>query len=212
MGTYLDKIRKPTKEEKLHKSVLNTLLIILLGFVLGVGQKWLDSIPFNDLPILLQRFDIVNYFGRLAIWILLGTVISVYSRSPLRAGINVFLFFLSMITGYYLYCNYVLGFLPRYYMMIWIGMTCLSFFIGYLCWYAKGKGMVSILISSVILGVLFSQAVLVFQGIRITHIPELITWLIGLLVLYRKPKELALEIGLSLVIALVYQSFIPYFG
>lgn len=212
MGRYLDKIRKPIKEEKLHKSVLNTLLILLLGLVLGVGQKSLDSVPYNELPLLLQRLDIVNYFGRLAIWILLGTVLSVYSRSPLRAGLNVFFFFLSMIIGYYLYSNYVLGFLPMRYMMIWIVMTFLSFFIGYISWYAKGKGMVSILISSIILGVLFSQAILVFQGIRITHVLEVITWFIGLLVLYRKPKELALEIGLSLLVALLYQSFIPYFG
>ena len=212
MGRYLDKIRKPIKEEKLHKSVLNTLLILLLGLVLGVGQKSLNSVPYNELPLLLQRLDIVNYFGRLAIWILLGTVLSVYSRSPLRAGLNVFFFFLSMIIGYYLYSNYVLGFLPMRYMMIWIVMTFLSFFIGYISWYAKGKGMVSILISSIILGVLFSQAILVFQGIRITHVLEVITWFIGLLVLYRKPKELALEIGLSLLVALLYQSFIPYFG
>lgn len=212
MKGYLDKIREPIKEGSLGKSILNTLIIMLAGFLLGVIQKWLDGGAYNDLPTLLQQLDIANYFGRLGIWILLGTVISVYSRSPLRAGVNVFLFFLSMITAYYLYSNYILGFLPKSYMMIWIGITFLSFFIAYICWYAKGKGVISILISSIILGVLFSQAVLIFQGIRITHVLELITWLIGVLVLYRKPKELALEVGLSLVVALVYQSFIPYFG
>ena len=212
MERTLDKIRKPPKEVNLKKSILNTLIIMLLGFGLGVLQKWLDSVAYNDLPLLLQRLDIVNYFGRLAIWILLGTVLSVYSRSPLRAGINVFFFFLSMITGYYLYSNYVLGFLPLSYMMIWLGITFVSFFLAYICWYAKGKVIISILLSSIILAVLFSQAVLLFQGIRITHVPELITWFIGILVLYRKPKELALEIGFSLVVALIYQSFIPYFG
>lgn len=212
MKRYLDEIREPIKRTKLSKDIINTLIIILSGFVLGIMQKWLDGSAYNELPIIFQKMDIVNYFGRLGIWMLLGTLISVYSRSPLRAGINVFLFLLSMITGYYLYSNYVLGFLPKLYMMIWIGIAFFSFFIAYICWYAKGEGIISILISSVILGVLFSQAVLIFQGIRITHVPELVTWLIGVLILYRKPKELVLELGLSLVVALIYQSFIPYFG
>lgn len=212
MKVYLDKIREPLKGNNLSKDIIITLAIMLTGFFLGLLQKWLDGGSYNNFPMIIQKLDIANYFGRLGVWILLGTSISVYSRSPLRAGNNVFLFLLSMLTGYYLYSNYILGFLPVYYMRFWIVIAFSSFFIAYICWYAKGEGIISILISSVILGVLFSQAVLIFQGIRITHVPELVTWLIGVLILYRKPKELVLEIGLSLVVALIYQRFIPYFG
>ncbi len=37
----------------------------MAGFALGVLQKWLDSGAVNELPIILQRIDIGNYFGRL---------------------------------------------------------------------------------------------------------------------------------------------------
>ena len=97
-------------------------------------------------------------------------------------------------------------------MMIWIVVSIFSFFLAYVCWYAKGQGKIAIIISSVILGVLFSQAILITQGIYVTHFLEVATWLLGVIVLYRKPKEFAVEMGASLVVAFVYQLIIPYWG
>lgn len=125
---FIEKIRKPRKNVPLKRQVAITLGIILLGFVLGVLQKWMDGTGSSAIPTILQQLDIGNYFGRLAIWILLATIISVYSESPLRAAINTFFFFISMLAGYYLYCNYILGFLPRTYMMMWIVIAFASFF------------------------------------------------------------------------------------
>lgn len=138
MKIFLEKIRKPKTGIPPKRQLAATVGIILLGVALGVLQKWLDATAANTLPLLLQRLDIGNYFGRLAIWILIGTAVSVYSASPLRAGINTFCFFISMVAGYYLYCHYVLGFLPRSYMMIWVLMSFASFFLAMVCWYAKG--------------------------------------------------------------------------
>lgn len=164
------------------------------------------------MPLILQMLDISNYFGRLAIWILLAAAISVYSKSPLRASINTFSFLISMLAGYYLYCNYVSGFLPKTYMMIWIVIAFASFFMAYICWYAKGNGMTAIVISAAIIGVLFAQAFNLVQGFYMFHLLEVITWLIGILILYRKPKEFAYELGLSVVIAVAYQLVMPYWG
>ena len=188
--------------------------IILLGFVLGVLQKRLDGAPDNAFLLVMQQFDVGNYFGRLAIWILLATIISVYAKSPLRASINTFFFFVSMLAGYYLYCNYILGFLPKAYMMMWIVIAFASFFLAYICWYAKGEGFIAIIISSVIIGVLLAQAFnLNFtQGFYMYHFLEVFTWLIGVILLRRKPKEYAIEIGLSVVIAFVYQLVMPHWG
>ena len=191
-----------------------TLGVILLGLLLGVLQKWLDGAGSSILPAILQQLDVGNYFGRLAIWILLGTIISVYSESPLRAAINTFFFFISMLAGYYIYCNYALGFLPRTYMMIWIVIAFASIFMAYICWYAKGEGFIAIFISSMIIGVLLAQAfnLNITQGFYMYHFLEVITWIIGVILLRRKPKEYAIEIGLSLVIALVYQLTMPHWG
>ncbi len=211
---YLEQIRKPSKNVSLNRQIVITLGIILLGFLLGVLQKWIDGTGGSNVPLILQQLDIGNYFGRLAIWILLGTIISVYSESPLRAAINTFIFFISMLAGYYLYCNYILGFLPRTYMMMWIVITFASFFMAYICWYAKGKGGIAIIISSAIIGVLLAQAfnLNVTQGFYVYHSLEVLTWLIGVILLRRTPKEYAIEIGLAVVIAFIYQLVMPHWG
>lgn len=212
MREFFEKVRTPEKDVSLKFQILVTIGIVLFGFALGVFQKWIDGPARNLLPLLLQQLDISNYFGRLAIWILLATTISIYSKSPLRASINTFSFLISMLMGYYLYCNYVLGFLPKAYMMIWIVIAFMSFFMAYICWYAKGKGIIAIIISGTIIGVLFAQAFNLTQGFYMYDRMEVITWIIGVIILYRKPKEFAFELGLSVVVAFVYQLVMPHFG
>ena len=123
MKVFLEKIRIPQKSVT-SKYILATVGFMLFGFALGVFQKWIDGTASNYFPMIFQQLNVVNYFGRLSIWILLGTIISVYSKSPLRASINTFSFLISMLMGYYLYCNYVLDFLPKTYMMIWVVIAC----------------------------------------------------------------------------------------
>lgn len=212
MKAFLNSIRAPKEAGSWKKQLVTALGLLAFGFALGVLQKWLDGPGGSLLPPLLRQLDLVNYFGRLAVWIGLGTAISVYASSPLRAAIHTAMFFLSMVAGYYLYCNYVLGFLPKTYMMVWIVASCLSFFAAYAAWYAKGEGMVAILLSSGILGALLAQAVSLTQGFYVYHGLEVLTWLLGVLILYRRPRELAMELGLSLVVALVYQWAIPHWG
>ena len=164
MREFLEIIRKPQSNHSISTKVLITIGTAVGGFLLGILQKWIDGSPSNVLPDILNYWDIRNYFGRLAIWILLATIISIYAETALRAAINTFMFFISMLMGYYLYCHYVLGFLPRTYMMIWVVISVISFFLAFICWYAKGEGKFAIIISSVILGVLFSQAILITQS------------------------------------------------
>lgn len=211
-NTFLVKIRKTDKSLPINKQIIISVICVIAGLVIGVFQKWLDSGAVNELPEIFQRLDIGNYFGRFAVWILIGMIISVYATGPIRAAVNSFLFFISMVAAYYVYCNYVLGFLPRTYMMIWIVFSFASPFMAFVCWYAKGNGPAAVLISACILGVLFSQAFLITRGFYVTHLLEVITWLIGAIILFRKPKEFAAELLISIVVAFVYQLFVPYWG
>ena len=211
---YFEQIRKPSKNVSFNRKIVITLGIILLGFFFGVFQKWIDGTGGSSLPLVFQQLDIGNYFGRLAIWILLATIISVYSEAPFRAAINTFFFFISMLVGYYLYCNYILGFLPKTYMMMWTVIAFASFFMAYICWYAKGEGIIAIAISSMIIGVLLAQAfnLNIIQGFYMYHSLEVFTWIIGVILLRRKTKEYVIVIGLSIVIAFVYQLIMPHWG
>ena len=212
MKNFLDKIREPDKNTNRRTQNLITIGVVIFGIVIGVLQKFLDSAGYDELPYILQRIDIVNFFGRLAIWILIAVVISVYAKTPARAAVNTFLFFISMIAGYYVYCNFVLGFLPLSYMMMWVAIAFASIVLAYICWYAKGNGPLAIIITAGILGVLFAQAFLITQGFMVTHLTEVIVWIAGMIVLYRKPKEYLIAVILSVAVAFVYETFIPYWG
>ena len=89
-----------------------------------------------------------------------------------------------------------------------------SFFMAYICWYAKGNGIIAIIISSVIIGILLAQAfnLNITQGFYVYHSLEVLTWLIGVILLRRASKEYAIEIGLSVVIAFIYQLIMPHWG
>ncbi len=212
---FIEGVRTPKNNVSLAKQIAATAGITLFGFVLGILQKLMDGAPTNTFLEVMEQWGVGNYFGRFAIWILLATIISVYAKSPLRASINTFFFFISMLSGYYLYTNYVLGFLPRTYMMMWVLIAFVSFFMAYICWYAKGEGFVAIIISSVIIGVLLAQAfsLRIFdQGFYVYHVWEVFTWLASVVLLRRKPKEYAIEIVLSIVVASVFQMTLPFFG
>ena len=212
MIQFFDKIRQPKTVGSKKVEIKMCIAIALFAGLLGVFQKYLDSTCVNTLPYIIQAVDLGNFFGRFAIWILFGIVLSVYAFSPKQAALHTFIFFVSMVSGYYLYCNCVLGFLPVNYMKIWFVMAFISPVFSYICWYAKGEGMVAVMISSVILGVVFSQAFLITQGFYMTHVLEVVMWMLALLILRRKPKDFMILMIASLVVAYVYQLFVPYWG
>ena len=158
MKEYLDKIRIPDKNMKIKNKIINTFLIFLLGILLGIFSKWLDNLSIND-EIWWQKIigllDLRNVFSMFGIWLFLALAISIFSKTPLRARINVLVFFIGMTTSYHLYTIYFSAFNPINYMMIWYGFTLASPFIAYICWYAKGIGKTSTIISSLILCVMF---------------------------------------------------------
>ena len=90
----LKEIREPKESTSTKAKVLISIGIALSGFLLGIFQKYIDGGV--EMPQIFQSLDIVNYFGRFAVWMLLGTVISVYASTPVRASVNTFLFFISM--------------------------------------------------------------------------------------------------------------------
>ncbi len=208
----LNRIRRTETELSVRCKILFSSGIALFGLILGFFQKWLDSMAVNELPSVFQRLDITNFFGRLSVWILLAAAISVLSTTPIRAALNTFLFFINMLFGYYLYCNFRLGFLPVSYMMIWVGLSVASLFAAFVCWYAKGKGLPAVIISALILGAVFSQTFLVTQGFGITHLTEVIVFALGIVLLRRDIKETAAEVGLSVVIGSIIQLVLPVWG
>ncbi|MBQ9592459.1 MAG: hypothetical protein IJR36_01120 [Lachnospiraceae bacterium] len=213
MTEYLERVRRPDRTGPAGRRIAVSAGIAALGFALGIFQKWLDGSAANELPVIFQRLDFTNFFGRFAVWIFLGAVISVCAATPARAGLNTFLFLGCMVLGYYVYGQFVLGFFPRSYAMIWAVLACVSPVPAAVCWYAKGRGWPAVVISAGILGCLLSQAIGLVQGLRVLFLPEVIVWAAAVVILRRRDwKEFAWEMGLSVVVAAAVQVLLPFWG
>lgn len=75
-----------------RKQVIDTIALLLFGIGLGIFSKFLDSTASNALPFIFEYLDLRNFLSRFAIWLFLALCISIYSRSSIRASLNVFVF------------------------------------------------------------------------------------------------------------------------
>ena len=107
-----------------------------------------------------------------------------------------------MTVSYHLYTILFCGFNPMKYMMIWYGFTLISPLLAYVCWHAKGKNKVSMIISSLILSVMF---ILSFHiGIWYFDLKSIIDLLIFIgtvIVLYVNPKNTIYSLVISIILA-----------
>src|SRR5690625_115758 len=212
MRSFLNSIRKPINIS-LPKKVIYPVLFLIAGFISGVFAKMLDETPSNTLPYFLELLDLGNFFSRMGVWIFITVIISLYSKSPMRSGVNVFLFLSGMVGSYYLYTVFIVGFYPKSYMMIWIGMTFISPLLAFICWYAKGKGTIAIFISSIIFMYLSSQSFAFgFLYFDIAYVLELILLIIMTFILYQSPKQIIQVIIIGILLFLITAQINLFWG
>ena len=215
MKKFLNDIRSAENPISGNRKIINTIAILLLGIALGTFSKFLDFRQ-AELPSVLMAIDgaldVHNFLGRFAIWVLIALCISIYSNSAIRASVNVFVFFAGMVVSYYLYSNYVAGFFPRSYAMIWVGFTMISPFLAFVCWYAKGKSRPAFVLSVLILAVLSNMTFVYGWGyFKARSVLELIVFIIVLTVLRRDTLKSSVLMGtISIVFAFLLDMVIPF--
>ncbi len=213
---YLDQVRAPEQHYSQTQKVLFTVGALMLGISLGIFSKYLDyrQAELPDFLMLIDgALDIHNFLGTFAPWIVLAVFLSVKSSSSVRAGINVFVFFAGMVASYYWYSSFVAGFFPKSYAMIWAGFTVLSPFLAFFCWYAKGKGWLSFIISAGILGFMINSTIsygMWYADIRSwLHLLTLILGII-VIVLNKSVKETACLLAAAIPAAVLLDILIPF--
>ena len=210
MIEFLNKIRCPNKDIKTKKKIINTVLIFLLGICLGIFSKWLDNLSIDNSiwwQNIIDLLDLRNVFSLFGIWIFIAVAISINIKTPLRASLNVLLFFIGMTTSYHLYTIYFSGFNPKNYMMIWYSITLLSPILAFICWYAKGNGKISLLISSfIITAMILSSFSIGLWCFDVNSIIDLLLFIGTIILLYSNPKKTIY----SLIIAACLSIIINY--
>ncbi|MBR3996347.1 MAG: hypothetical protein IKI97_13860 [Clostridia bacterium] len=212
MNSWLDKIRTPNRDIKLSLQVSYSILILLFGVALGVLSKWLDNMWINDAiwwQHILGIIDLRNVFSEFAIWLLIAIALSVYSSTPLRAALNVFLFFVGMCISYHLYTIVFAGFNPQRYMMVWYGFTILSPVLAFICWYGKGETKVSLMIDILILSVMMSECFAIgFLYFAVNRVINVIIFFGSVAILYSKPKQTVISLLGAFVLSNVFTMLI----
>lgn len=199
------KIRIMNKSIKMQNKIINTFLIFLFGMILGIFSKWLDNLSIDDsvwCQHILGMLELRNVFSLFGIWLFIALTISVFSKTPKRASINVLCFFLGMTVSYHLYTILFCGFNPMRYMMIWYGFTLISPLLAYACWYAKGKNKISMIISSLILSVMFISSFHIgIWYFDLKSIIDLLIFIGTVIVLYVNPKNTIYSLVISIILA-----------
>lgn len=101
--------------------ILRPAVMLAAGLLLGVASRLLDLYTQNP----------GNIFSQMAVWILLGTLISIYSPTPARAMANILPFCLGMLVTYYATAMLTDGVYSR---TVIIGWTAFAFCSPALAW------------------------------------------------------------------------------
>ena len=209
----LSSIREPKPTAK-AKAAIITGSIFACGVILGCFSKWLDNLALDDTVWwhrMLESLDLGNFFSDLAIWLLAALILAVFSRSALRSALNVFCFFAGMCLSYHLYSVWFSGFDPMSYMMRWYAITLLSPIPATLCWYAKGAGVVPLILDiGIIAAFSLSCFAIGFFYVSGKGILYLFVFAGAAAVLYRDPKQSVLSLLIGFSLSFLFSPFWPF--
>lgn len=156
--------------------------------LLGFKAKYSDTIPSNGIigNVWCVISDITT---RLGIWILLATIIAVWSRNPRIGALKVFVFFVGMLLIYYIFSMWLFGFFPTYYFIRW-GLIALASPIGaYIVWFSRGNGWIAALCAALPISLLVSEGYPFFYMFVITLGFDILAVIILFLVLKMNKKQ-----------------------
>lgn len=158
MKRFLDGIRVVSHTGTRKRSLLYAVCFLVAGLAIGVASKWLD----------VNTQNLGNLFSQLSVWILLGTVIAVFSSTPWRAAIYEFLFSAGMLAAYYTAAAlWQLDYSPAF-IFGWSVFCLFSPVFAWLAWYAGGRGIFAKIIGVGILLVMLLGTVVLFDKVRIS--------------------------------------------
>ena len=139
------------------KSILKPHWMFILGLGLGIISRLLDIYAEN----------LGEIFSQMAIWILLGTIISIYSKTKKQAMFNMLPFCIGMLITYYITAIITKGVYSNIYIIGWTIFALCSPIFAYFTWMTKEKGIFSKIISVSIIIVSVLSSIILFDKLRL---------------------------------------------
>lgn len=130
--------------------------MFVAGLCLGILSRLLDIYTQN----------LGNIFSEMAIWILLGVLISIYSESKKKAILNVLPFCIGMLITYYAVAIMTNGVYSSFFIIGWTVFALLTPILACLAWMTKEPGRFPKIISVGIVLVSVLSSVLLFDKLR----------------------------------------------
>lgn len=142
---------------KNHKNILNPISMLLSGLFLGTAARLLDIYTQN----------LGEIFSQMSIWILIGTLIAIYSPTKRSAMRNIFPFCIGMLLTYYATAMLTHGVYGWSFIIGWTVFAFLSPIMAYFAWMTKERGSFSKIIGVGIVLVSILSSILLFDRLRI---------------------------------------------
>ena len=139
------------------KNLLRPHWMFCVGLILGIISRLLDIYTEN----------LGEIFSQMAIWILIGTLISIYSKTKKMAMINILTFCIGMLITYYIVAAINHGVYSRIFIIGWTIFAFCSPLFAYFTWMTKEKGIIAKIISVGIVLISVLSSIILFDRLRI---------------------------------------------
>lgn len=141
----------------MKNKLLNPWSLGLAGLLLGVASRLLDIYTQN----------LGDVFSQMAVWILMGTLIALYSDTPGRAALNILPFCLGMLLTYYATAALTHGVYSVPFIVGWTVFALCSPALAALARFSREKGALPGLIRVGIVAVSVLSSLVLFDGFRL---------------------------------------------
>lgn len=131
--------------------------MLCLGLTIGATARLLDIFTTNWGEV----------FYQMAVWILMGTLISIYSRTAKQAMGNVLAFCLGMLVRYYFAAALSHAAYSLKFIIGWTVLALCSPVMAYFAWLTKGHGIFAKIVGVGIVAVSILSSILLFDRLRI---------------------------------------------
>ena len=151
---------------KIKEYILHPISMFIIGLLTGIIIKLIDI----HLRVQHFGFSLSDVFSELGIWILIGVIISLFSKNKKYAMLNIFLFSIGMLITYYIIAEVTNSIYGWTFIKGWSVFACFSPLLAYLVTLTKEKWIVSLIIKIGIILVYLITDIIIFGGPRIYDI------------------------------------------